>query len=295
MLTQRFDYTIATFASLEEVKKEELKVADLVVISEYIREGIYHAKEMIWRGNISNVQNPYDLIRSKKEKIAIEENAQYFKDQGYEIKTVPMTEALFQEFFELYQNTTMKKPRVIRYNLQEQILSKILIHLPVYLIGLFRSNILESGLVFSVRENQILVSMGAKKKFSERRGGVGGVFEVELMRFCVENSISNISHGISENPAGINSAAGIFEFKARYGFSAFPTGSWQTTFVLNPEIIPSDLVFVTIGSIEHPLQQLVLSNTTENLEHKYQTKDVPFVTQKLLNTESAQHRAFLGV
>jgi hypothetical protein len=106
---------------------------------------------------------------------------------------------------------------------------------------------LVSGLVFTINhDNEVIVSFGAKQKFSEVRGGVGGVLEWELIQFCARNNIKLIDHGKGINPTGLWSKSGLFEFKARYGNSAFPEGPWVTTFIRNPKIVLSDLVFVNI-------------------------------------------------
>ncbi len=279
MLSHQFDFTVAKFDSLKQVDKDEVVQADIVEIREKVDGGIYHSQEMIWGGNLSGIQNISEMIRSKKEVKALKENKEWFESQGYYFEIVPMTGKLFEEFFELYQRTTLMQERPQIFSLKEQILGKILINKPVFLIGMFKEKVLESGIVFSIKDQQAVVSFGAKKKFPDRRGGVGGVLEQMLISYSLEKGLSDISHGKAKNPVGLLSKAGVFEFKARYGFSAFPSGYWKTTFLLNPKIALSDLVFVT--TIDDQISYIVVTDSTEkDVSKKYSTNEVEIIRRR---------------
>jgi hypothetical protein len=291
MLNTFFDFKLASYESLQDVVLEEILQADLITIREYVKGGIYHSQSMQWVGSLKGIESPKQFIRSKKERKVIDENKVWFEKKGYRFEIVKMTRALFIEFYTLYQETTLQRERPLHFSLKEQILGKVFIEMPVYLIGMFKKDKLESGLVFSVSDdNHAVVSFGAKKKFDERRGGVGGVLELLLIEYCLEQGITHISHGKSPNPAGITSKAGVFEFKARYGFSAFPSGYWKTTFIVNPKVALSDLVFVTMFNDQ--IGYVVVSdNKLETIQKKYQTREVSRIkTLSIQDVEKASKK-----
>lgn len=279
MLKQYFDFQLASYENLDEVLLDEVEQADLIEIRGHVEGGIYHPNQMQWVGSLAGVTAPEQMVRSKKERKALVENKTWFEDKGYRFEIKKVNIQLFNEFYDLYQQTTLNRERPLTFSLKEQILGKVFIEMPVYLIGMFKDDVLESGLVFSVSDDgQATVSFGAKKKFPERRGGVGGVFEYMLIEYCLEHGITQISHGKSRNPSGITSKAGIFEFKARYGFSAFPQGYWKTTFIRNPDIALSELVFIAL--LDGQVGYLVVSdNNPAEVEKKYQTKEVKVLKQ----------------
>lgn len=275
MLTHQFDLTIARFASVDDVDLEELKKADIVEIRQKVPGAIYHSRSMVWRGWLEGKKTPEAFIRSKKERKAVLANIEAFKKDGYRFETKEMTPQLYEEFVLLYQETTLKRERALSFDLNEVVWGKALAGNPVFLIGLFQGERLESGLVFSInKKKEVLVSYGAKRKFTGRRGGVGGVLEYFLLEFCLANQINEISHGKATNPAGLTGKSGIFEFKARYGFSAFPMEYWVSTFIKNPQKIGlSDFVFVTV--LNDDIGYVVVTDLSEKeVVKKYATREV---------------------
>ncbi|MEO8581607.1 MAG: hypothetical protein ABI425_03395 [Patescibacteria group bacterium] len=293
MLTQFFDFQLASYESVENVNPDEIAKADLIEIRGFVPGGIYHSQSLRWMGGVTNFTSPKEMIRSKKERSVLDENKSWFEERGYSFEIVPMTKVLFNEFYEVYQKTTLQRERALTFPLKEQILGKVLVKTPVFLIGMFKRKKLESALVFSVTEDkQAVVSFGAKKKFDERRGGVGGVLELLLIEYCLAHGLTEVSHGKSRNPAGITSKAGVFEFKARYGFSAFPEGYWKTTFILNPKIALSDLVFVTV--LKNQVGYIVVSDDEEKkVFKKYRTREVSLIQQMSFAKAKRSARLFI--
>ena len=291
MIRQQFDFTIAEYNSLAELQKEEVAQADMVKIHSYVPEGIYHSEKMTWKGDLTGITDVESFIRSKKEKKHLSETREYFLQQGYTFKVQEVDEKSMQNFMKVYEETTLRKDRVVDYQAKISIEKNLKASLPVYLFGMFKEKELISGLVATIIQDEMRVMFGAKKKFPEVRGGVGGVLEIEFLKFCLKNNFLKISHGMSQNPAGISDQAGIFEFKARYGFSAFPYYDWVTTFILNSKVALSDLIFLSIA--DNHLCQIIVSNSTEDLQKKYSTKQVPFSLQKNLDEYIHFSREFL--
>lgn len=295
MLTNRFDYTVAYYNHFEEVDAEEVKAADLVTILGKHSGGIYHPISMRWKCFLKNQQSS-EIIRSQKERQSLEKNKQYFIDQGYTFQVKEMNESDYYEFEALYNNTVQKKIRAVRYTLKDKILGRILVEVPVYCAGMYKEGALVSGLIFSITDKkEALISFGAKQKFQEVRGGVGGVLEWNLIQYCVEHDIKVIDHGKSFNPTGLIAKAGLFEFKARYGNSAFPEGEWLTSFILNPTIVLSDMVFVTTIN-DQVGYTIVTEESSENVHKKYLTNLVTNTEVLSLSkvVESARNTFKLG-
>ncbi len=275
MLVNQFDYIVAYFPSLSFFNKNEALKSDLIIIRSYVPGGIYHSQNISWIGNLRGYLRPEDFIRSKKERKSIRKNRKYFEDQGFSFKIVKMTEDLYYQFKVLYEETTLNRNRAIRYNI-EKILTRIQKNQNQMLVGMFDGDRLISALLFRNLGSKVSVSFGAKQKYDKTRGGVGGVLEMELLKYCFSKNIYSINHGQSLNPAGITGSSGIFEFKTRYGYTAFPKSSWRTTFIRSKKIAISDLVFVTINNDQ--LSYLVVSeDPSSDLYHKYMAKDVPQV------------------
>lgn len=293
MLTTNFDFIVARFPTWESRDQTEISQADMVIFDSMVEGGIYHSHQLNWKGDLSFYQHPEQFIRSEKERKAIPESRTFFTDQGYTLETVEATPELSQEFMELYRHTTLNRNRAIDVEAELVIKKNMSVGIPVWLFGLFKDGKLESGLLASQHKDEMRVMFGAKKRFDQIRGGVGGVLEMELLTFCFERGYKKISHGLSTNPAGIVDTAGVFEFKARYGFSAFPVGEWRTTFIMSEKVAQTNLVFVTAKD-SHLTQHIVLKNdedeATPNLA-KYQTNLVPFTEGETLKThlERAQY------
>lgn len=293
MLKKLAGYTAAHFMSSDTINPEEVKSADVVTILGKHSGGIYHSTAMRWKCFLGNKQAS-EIIHSQKEKQSYHKNRLYFLDQGYSFEIKEMNKDDYDEFKLLYENTTQKKERAIRYTLEDKILGRILARIPVYCAGMYKEKKLVSGLVFTIsRNNEALVSFGAKQKFQDIRGGVGGVLEWLLLEYCVEHHIDVIDHGKSPNPNGLVNKSGLFEFKARYGNSAYPEGEWVTTYILNPDIVMSELVFVT--TINDEVGYVIVTNDqTPNLQKKYLTWQVNTTQIISLDQLVAQGKAFFA-
>lgn len=293
MLHQEFDISIADFSSIEYVDVQELEQADIIHIRGHVQGGIYHSSKMMWHGDITDIQDPLDFIRSKRERLAYPKSLESFQQLGFDIRTEPLTDERKKEFWSLYQETTMKKDRVIQYNFDGLIESRKVLGAQYFVSGLFDAQgIFHSGLLFSISKKTATVSFGAKKRFQEIRGGVGGVCEYELIKFCKQNGVEEITHGLGRNPVGIFTSVGVFEFKARYGFTAFPNEYWRTTFIRNPKIALSDLLFISLDN--NQICYVIVSDANEDeVKKKYATKEVPTVKVLPFSALKDQYDSFL--
>ncbi len=259
------------FPSLASVDWSMVQTADVLQISGFVPGGIFHSEHLIWRADMSGCSDPTQLIRSKRDQQSHQKAMAFFTEQGMHVKTLPMTESLFQEFRVLYDDTTMIRERPIRFDLDSLVLGKIKVNQPVYLIGLFEQKKLISGLIFSVYNDKVSVSYGAKRKFGIR-GGAGGVFEHELAQFCLEHGYTDVTHGTATNPVGLYTRAGVFEFKVRYGYTAYPMGRWVTSFIQHPEAALSEFVFV--GMAPESVEYTIVSDLEpKEIKQKYATRE----------------------
>lgn len=278
MLEEKAKIKIASYANQEKPVSAEIKKADVVLFKYPIKEGIYAPENIVWSGDLLGVTKAEDYILSKRGKKSLAKAQAYFQEAGFTIKIQEMDETLFTEFKQLYANTTLKKERALNFDLETAILGRIRVGKKCYLIGLYKEQILRSALVFSINGTSAVVSFGAKEKFPKIRGGIGAILEYQLIKFALENHLTSISHGKGINPVGLFSSAGLFEFKARYGFTAFPTGSWQTIFINNETIALGDLIFVTI--LDNQLTYLVVSDDSlDNLTKKYRTRQIKHIVK----------------
>ncbi|MBW7944037.1 hypothetical protein H3C70_01410 [Patescibacteria group bacterium] len=287
MLEKQFDLTTARFPNFESVIIDELTHADFLVFDTYVPSGVYHSAQLNWKGDLTFFSAPKDFIRSKREREQVERSKAFFLEHGYEIRVEEVDEKKCQEFMDVYAATTLKKDRAIDYNANIIVQKNLLTGVPVYLFGLYKDNKLESGLLVSAYKEEFRVMFGAKKRFDQIRGGIGGVLEMELIQFCFEKKIPKISHGLSANPAGITDNAGIFEFKTRYGFTAFPVGEWRTTFILNKEANLTELVFLTVR--DNQLCYHVLGKDADTIR-KYQSRLVTQVSFQDIDEHIAKAR-----
>ena len=266
--------TIAEYFFLNEIKKDEIDQADIVIIHEKVPSlGLYGSSQISWQAYLPKTNDPYCLIRSKRERKAARENLATLLEEGYTVETLPVTPELYQRFSDLYAETTGKKERFHKVDLHEQIYSKVLAKIPCFISCISKNGTLQSGLAFSFRGKKAMVSVGAKQKNCNLRGGFGGILEVELVRFCLENNIEQISHGKEKSPSGMVNSVGQFVFKARYGYNIFPSDNWATFFILNPKVGLSD--WLTLNIIDSELTITIISSETSNVNQKeYLTKNI---------------------
>jgi len=273
MLIEKTNLKIANYFYQEKPDLSEINEADIVSFKYQVDGGVYIPEKVAWFGDLTGIEKAEDYILSKRGRKSLKKAQDYFQEAGFELSVKEMNETLFEEFKKLYQNTTMRKERAIIYDLETSILGRIRVGKKCYIAGLYKEKVLRSGLVFSINEASAVVSFGAKERFSKIRGGVGAILEYQLIKFALEKNLKSISHGRASNPAGLFNTAGLFEFKARYGFTAFPTGRWQTLFIKNEQISLGDLLFVTI--YDNKLTYLVVSDDDlSNLEKKYRTREI---------------------
>lgn len=292
MITSQIGLTIARYPNVESVDPVEASKVDLVYLDTYVPAGFYHSEKLNWKGDLTFFSSPKEFIRSKREREQVEQSKQYFLEHGFEIRTEQVDEQRCKTFLEVYAATTLKKDRAIDYNANIIIQKNLLTNIPVYLFGLYKDGVLESGLLVSGYKDEFRVMFGAKKRFDQIRGGIGGVLEMELLNFCYQQGIKKISHGLSTNPAGITDNAGIFEFKTRYGFTAYPVGEWQTLFVLNKNAVLTELVFLTIK--ENQLCYHVVGKEAENVK-KYQSRLIASTSFTDIDEHIATARRVLGI
>lgn len=295
MLTPFFDLQLAQYDSLSQVNKDELALADLVIIRGYLPQGVYYSQKMIWRLPLRGLSTVQEVVRSKRERETLTASYEFFVKHDYSVKVELLTEASYQEFVELYKHTTLERPRAMSYDLEEQVLGKLKVEIPVYLVRIDNADGLQAGLLFSIQGKgegrEAKVSFSAKKKFSGVRSGAGGVLLAELIKFCLQENVQEISGGRGVNPIGLTAKAGLFEFKARYGFSAFPDGAWQTMFILNEHSALSELVFVS--AVEDQVGYILLTNDIKpKAEKRFLTREVKKVRIQSLPEFVEQSRAF---
>lgn len=273
MLSKKAELKIANYFYHEKPDLAEIKKADIVSFNYQLEGGVYIPEKVAWFGDLTGIEKAEDYILSKRGRKSLKKTQDFFQEAGFKLDVREMDENLFEEFKKLYQKTTMRKERAIIYDLESSILGRIKVGKKCYIAGLYKEDILRSGLVFSINESSAVVSFGAKERFSKIRGGVGAILEYQLIKFALEKDLKSISHGRANNPAGLFNTAGLFEFKARYGFTAFPVGRWQTIFIKNKEIALGDLVFVTIYN--NQLAYLVVSDDElSNLEKRFRTREI---------------------
>jgi hypothetical protein len=273
MLINKANLKIASYFYHEKPDLAELKEADLVFFKYQVEGGVYIPENITWFGDLTGIEKAEDYILSKRGRKSLKKAQEYFQEEGFQLNVREMDETLFEEFKTLYQNTTMRKERAIIYDLETSILGRIRVEKKCYIAGLYKENALRSALVFSINEASAVVSFGAKERFSKIRGGVGAILEYQLIKFALDKKLKSISHGRASNPAGLFNTTGLFEFKARYGFTAFPTGRWQSFFIRNDQIALGDLLFVTVYN--NKLAYLLVSDDDlTNLEKKYRTREI---------------------
>lgn len=273
MLLKEFDYTIAHYQQGAEILASEVEVADFITIEGLYPGGIYHSTYCRWQ-NIYTLDQPVEYnLRSPKIINTIEKNKRWFEKNGYSIRISQMTESDFHQYEKIYEELTLKKARATNYNLYERILGRIKIGTPVYCAGLYEGSQLVSASLFVMDNDQVSIHFSSRIHFPKITGGVGSVLQWEIIKFSIEKGCTSLDQGKSRNPSGFVTKAGLFEFKARHGSTAYPEGPWITTFVKNPSKLLSDLVFVTV--LNNEIGYLVVSDKPiDEIKDKYITRRI---------------------
>lgn len=268
-------YRVCHLNSIEDLIGVDLTSTDVVVFSEKQKAGLYISNSIRWLGSVGSLTSWQEFIGSSNVVKDVAKGEDFFIRQGLSIRVEPLTLTLADAFITLYQRevVTAKGDRLVKVDVESQTKGKIYSGEATYLIGVYEEGRLRAGLVFYLKGEEALVTLGAKERYKKVKGGFGGVIEKYLIDWCIHHGIVAISHGRGTNPAGLMAKAGVFEFKARYGYSAYPEGEWKTMFILNKSIVEQDLVFVTVDN--EGLAYIVLTQGSEkDAIHKYQTKNV---------------------
>lgn len=166
---------------------------------------------------------------------------------GWTFEVIELDRQSFEDFSSLYLQEVAKRERAKQVNIVDQTIGKSESGYKTLMFTAKDGGALKAGLIGYIKNNNFHVTLGAKTKLKGIKGGLGGILEVMLLDYCLEQGLQKISHGISINPAGLVTKPGLFEFKARYGYSAFPHGEWSTLLILNKEVITDDLILAGIS------------------------------------------------
>lgn len=268
-------YRVCSLNSVEDLHGVDLSSTDMVFFPEKQEAGLYISNSIRWLGSLEDCVSWREFVDSSSVVKDIVKGEDFIIRQGYSIRVESLTLELAETFIELYEREVVatKGDRLVEVNVEAQTKDKVNSSGGAYLIGVYEGERLRAGLVFYLRGKEALVTLGAKERYKKVKGGFGGVIEKHLIDWCIHHDIATISHGRGTNPAGLMAKAGVFEFKARYGYSAYPEGEWKTMLILNKSIVEQDLVFVTVNN--EGLAYIVLTQGSEkDAVHKYQTKNV---------------------
>lgn len=304
MLEEKFGYRLYALKDLASLDSELLQQADILQINGRVPGGIFHANRMVWVGNLNRADNALDFIRSQRERKAFLQRRQQLQESALQVEILPFTMDLYERFSQLYYRTTALKERANDDNPKGPVLGRLLAGLNVYLAGVFQDGQLLAGLSFHRKGSCLLVTLGAKERNNALRGGYGGLLELALLDYAYANQISSIVHGSrSFNPVGLVNKIGLFEFKSRYGYIAYPSEEWKSTFILRPQVVLSDLLFVSFKNQQ--LHYLILSDLpATELVKKYQNEEArveviswqehALVVQKLLESVKSVKKESAG-
>ncbi|GIW62283.1 MAG: hypothetical protein KatS3mg090_0109 [Patescibacteria group bacterium] len=264
---------------LDKVNKKMLLEFPVIQIYGKTPYGIYHSENVSFNQRVNFQKDAFEHIRSKKERKALLKNYKYIESMGIKISVKRANLEDYRKFEELYNQTIVLKQRFKNISLKEQVLSKIDGGLDVFFINATQKDELLSSLAFYIRKTsgkkKVYITVRANKEIKELRSGLVGILEVELLKFCIQKKISEISHGISFNPTGLLAPTGIWEFKTRYGNSPFPAGMFLSTYIKSRQIsLSKDILFLTIGN--NDLEYTIVCDDNKRNEYKsrYLTKYV---------------------
>jgi len=295
MIKKIGDLVIAEYQSSSEINNREIDQADLVSICGYYPGGIYTPSYVQWLANISHLHIPIDILRSSRAKKVLRRTLDKANQLGIKIQTQPLTEKLYNQYKEYHHKTLTVQPnkRYKSINLDETVLSYLKNTKSTWLILVTMAhNSWLGAMIFRIvsTKNTIRVSFSAKQHIADLRGGgIGSLLEYELIRFAIKNGITTIDHGINTNPFGLISKTHLFEFKAHWGFTAYPEKEWRTLFILKPrQIIDQEMLWLQIAKNKLYYTLATQKKVEEKYLHRYKTRLVTDVEQRRLNDISFQ-------
>ncbi len=291
MITNLFDVTIAHYHNLNEVNLDEITKADIVLCQKYQADGIYHPESIRWLGEVGSV-DPGDFIFSSSLQKELPQIEAYFPDHGYEIKIKEINEAEFEQFEKLYEQLAESRDRFVMYADRLRVKQNLAVGLPVFLIGLYQGDQLNSGYIAFKQKDRLMVAWSAVASFPDTRYSPSVALIAAMVRFAHQQELTTISFGSGFNPAGVISKTGLYQFKARCGFTAYPEGAWRSFFLLNPAILSADLIF--LGITGDQLAQRFLTNTSQD-GSAYRTKGIGMVVAESLSEHVTKARKLFGL
>lgn len=270
---------IIEVSSLDQLRTLSLEGINLVRVPGKQSGGIYTPESMSWLGALPQGRLPWSLIRSEETRVMAPKLMKKMIDLGYEVSSDLLNEKKYEDFKVLYEKEVMTKEHFIGVNLFDQSYGKVLAGFKTVLLGVYLQSRLVAGLVGYFKRGDFYVTVGAKERVKGIKGGLGGVLELQLLELCEREGIETIHHGNSVNPVGLATKIGLFEFKARYGYSAFPAGRWCTLFWLRPPI-DGEHIYLTLFNDTFGYL-LVSPQDKTNVSSLYSTNEIAQVSNKL--------------
>lgn len=279
-------YTITSYSSPAEISTEVLQSTDLLQINGYVPGGIYHSKYVRWQLDFKNITTVEDLIGSSSSRVKHRKAVQIAHEHGYSMRSMPLTEELYEIFAKRFSETTLQKERAQDYHLETRVKERIG-KSDLYIFGLFTpTGTLESGLIVEFRDKTAHMAFTAMQRNDLFPATTNGFLLDELFTISKSKNIAVIDQGRSLNPAGIVTSLGLFESKARFGFLPCPDGPWVTSYVLNfDNIALKDLLFVAVK--DNRLAALLMTNTVTQDTNRFANDLTPMV--EIVSAEQTQH------
>lgn len=172
-----------------------------------------------WKMDFSNIKSGFDPFGVKTRK-KLKSAMNKFELSNYSIILEEVDDSYIDKFNPIYKSNIETKSNPKTADLKDRIIINPPHNFPYYAFSLYCKDKYEGGIIFSNREDHLVIGYKVFPKSLDIKLPINVSFVAEyyLNEYAINNNMKYIRRGSDRNPYGLNSAIGLAMFKIQAGY-----------------------------------------------------------------------------
>lgn len=266
-----FDLTICRLASPQDLSQGDLAKFDLIEIAgKYPEVGFVRPTKITWRAYLTNINDPFDVIKSDKLKKNIKKWTNELPNVGIVVTVEDdLKPDLFKKWLTIYRNEIGRKKRANIAIDEDWLVKKKKKGKKVGGVFVYKDAVLFGGNVFVDDGTKLSVGYGVVKLPGSLKINLAAVIDFKCLEYGLSKSYPFVSFGKDTNLYGFHLSAGLFSYKSRLGLTCEPAEKYGyvTTKFVNYAKFDDTIIFLTKPKSESELTILYKSHVPVEKEY----------------------------